>query len=218
MKPATAEYFARRQKSRDGLCAYCKQCKAECDAKWRNANRERKREYDRAYRAANKPAIAEQRRAKYAANVEAERARSREWAAANREKKAEADRAYREANKERIRARDRAYYAANKDRAKEYRRKNADRIRLHVRRRRALQGNAEGSHTDRDVKRQHSAQKGRCYWCGKKVGKVYHVDHIVPLSRGGSDSPENLVIACPHCNVSKRNRLPHEWPEGGRLL
>ena len=69
-----------------------------------------------------------------------------------------------------------------------------------------------------DVQRQHAAQKGKCYYCGHNLGKPYHVDHVIPLSRGGSNAPENLVLACPHCNLTKKDRLPHEWPEGGRLL
>jgi hypothetical protein len=35
----------------------------------------------------------------------------------------------------------------------------------------------------------------------------FTVDHIVPLSLGGSDRPENLALACFHCNRRKTNRL-----------
>jgi 5-methylcytosine-specific restriction endonuclease McrA len=66
---------------------------------------------------------------------------------------------------------------------------------------------------------QYKAQRAKCYWCGINVGNVYHVDHVIPLSRGGSNGPENIVIACPHCNLSKSNRLPHEWEgNNGKLL
>jgi 5-methylcytosine-specific restriction endonuclease McrA len=42
---------------------------------------------------------------------------------------------------------------------------------------------------------------------------------VIPLDRGGSNGPENIVIACPECNHSKHNKLPHEWNgSGGRLL
>jgi len=85
----------------------------------------------------------------------------------------------------------------------------------------ALKKKAPGSHTIEDVKRQYDRQKGKCYYCGKKLGtgkNAYHVDHIIPLSRGGSNDISNLVIACPQCNVSKQDKLLHEWLEGGRLL
>lgn len=57
----------------------------------------------------------------------------------------------------------------------------------------------------------------RCWWCGKPIeGIKYHIDHRVPLSRGGSNMPENIVIVHPKCNLSKSNKLPGEW--NGRLL
>jgi 5-methylcytosine-specific restriction endonuclease McrA len=35
-------------------------------------------------------------------------------------------------------------------------------------------------------------------------------DHIIPRSRGGRTTWQNVVTACSHCNLSKGNRLPHE--------
>jgi 5-methylcytosine-specific restriction endonuclease McrA len=60
-------------------------------------------------------------------------------------------------------------------------------------------------------------QKSRCYYCGKKL-VAYHIDHVIPLSRGGTDHPDNKVLACPSCNLKKNDKLPHEWLKGGRLL
>jgi 5-methylcytosine-specific restriction endonuclease McrA len=68
------------------------------------------------------------------------------------------------------------------------------------------------------VQEQYKNQCGKCYYCHIKVGQTYHVDHIIPLSKGGSNGPENLVISCPRCNHRKQDKLPHEWPEGGRLM
>jgi len=77
---------------------------------------------------------------------------------------------------------------------------------------------AIGTHTAADIKAQYARQKGKCYYCHARVGDTYHVDHVVPLARGGSNWPENLVISCPTCNMQKRDKLPHEWVQGGRLL
>jgi len=101
--------------------------------------------------------------------------------------------------------------------SKKYRALNYGRILAHNRNRHALKKAAIGTHTEQDIQNQYERQKGKCYWCGKKLTK-YHVDHITPLTRGGSNWPDNLVLACPHCNLSRNNRLPHEWPQGGRLL
>ncbi len=87
-----------------------------------------------------------------------------------------------------------------------------------VRNRRALlRRGASGIHTVQDIRQQYERQKGKCYWCSEKLVK-YHVDHIIPLSRGGSNWPDNIVIACPTCNLSRKNKLPHEFAEGGKLL
>ena len=51
----------------------------------------------------------------------------------------------------------------------------------------------------------------RCYLCGKWIpmGKR-HVDHIVPLSKGGKHMASNLAVACAFCNVSKNAKMPAE--------
>jgi hypothetical protein len=49
-----------------------------------------------------------------------------------------------------------------------------------------------------------------CAYCGCTTGP-FHYDHVVPRSRGGPDTPRNLVQACALCNREKRDRLPSEW-------
>jgi 5-methylcytosine-specific restriction endonuclease McrA len=48
-----------------------------------------------------------------------------------------------------------------------------------------------------------------CQYCGKKA-KELTVDHIIPKSKGGGNSWENLVTACAECNCKKANRTPQE--------
>lgn len=48
-----------------------------------------------------------------------------------------------------------------------------------------------------------------CQYCGY-TGDDLTLDHVVPRSRGGIDSWENIVTACVHCNVKKGNRTPQE--------
>ncbi|MTI89689.1 MAG: HNH endonuclease [Balneolaceae bacterium] len=47
-----------------------------------------------------------------------------------------------------------------------------------------------------------------CMYCGKKSDLT--IDHIMPKSRGGADSWENLTTACDKCNVKKGNMTPDE--------
>jgi 5-methylcytosine-specific restriction endonuclease McrA len=50
-----------------------------------------------------------------------------------------------------------------------------------------------------------------CQYCGKRYSKSdFTIDHVMPRSRGGRDTWENLVLACVKCNVKKGNRTPME--------
>jgi hypothetical protein len=49
----------------------------------------------------------------------------------------------------------------------------------------------------------------RCRYCGRTDHLT--IDHVIPLSRGGTNRPENLVTACRYCNSQKSARTPEEW-------
>jgi 5-methylcytosine-specific restriction endonuclease McrA len=64
------------------------------------------------------------------------------------------------------------------------------------------------------------AQRYRCPYCHSLVHRDFHLDHIKPLSRGGSNSPGNIQFTCPRCNLTKytadRPFIPctyPDWPE-----
>jgi hypothetical protein len=109
------------------------------------------------------------------------------------------------------------YYREHKEEAQayhhDYRRRNKDKRNVWNRRRRRAQ---HGRYTSADIRQHYKSQKGLCWWCSKPLGETYHVDHRVPISRGGSDNPENLCLTCPHCNLNKSDKMPWEWI--GRLL
>ncbi|MDY6795007.1 MAG: HNH endonuclease [Actinomycetota bacterium] len=46
-----------------------------------------------------------------------------------------------------------------------------------------------------------------CQYCG---GRAESIDHVIPRSRGGGHTWENVVAACRRCNTRKMNRLPSE--------
>jgi 5-methylcytosine-specific restriction endonuclease McrA len=51
----------------------------------------------------------------------------------------------------------------------------------------------------------------QCQYCGKEPPlRDLNIDHVLPRSRGGSDSWENLVTACRVCNLRKGWRTPEE--------
>lgn len=51
----------------------------------------------------------------------------------------------------------------------------------------------------------------KCQYCGIRVNsKEATIDHIMPRSRGGKNTWQNLTISCIDCNVSKGNKTPQE--------
>ena len=49
-----------------------------------------------------------------------------------------------------------------------------------------------------------------CVYCREKGGPL-ECDHIIPRSRGGTNTKENLATACRRCNRSKKNLLLEQW-------
>ena len=47
-----------------------------------------------------------------------------------------------------------------------------------------------------------------CRYCGSKENLT--LDHVIPQSKGGEDSIDNLVTACKSCNSRKKDRTPEE--------
>lgn len=62
-----------------------------------------------------------------------------------------------------------------------------------------------------------------CYFCGTEMTTAHArmtqeenrrlatVEHKTPLSRGGTNNPDNLVLACLQCNMSKGNKTVNEY-------
>jgi hypothetical protein len=50
----------------------------------------------------------------------------------------------------------------------------------------------------------------QCNYCGDAEGP-FAVDHIIPVTRAGSNNLENLCVSCKPCNSSKGDKLVSEW-------
>jgi len=49
-----------------------------------------------------------------------------------------------------------------------------------------------------------------CMYCSTRGGRL-ECDHMIPISRGGTNEISNLTTACVSCNRSKRAKTPEEW-------
>lgn len=198
---------------------------------WRAANRERARAVDRAYRVRNADAVKATKKRSY----EKHREQNLAYAAAYREANLEQIKAnaagkysqwsakYREKNPEKCRSHGLAWKANNKERHRaycaEWTRKNPLKNCLKEHRRRARKIAAGGTLSENIVERLMKLQRGRCACCGEQLNGKYHIDHITPLVRGGTNSDENIQLLLPRCNLSKGPKDPIEYMQArGRLL
>ena len=131
------------------------------------------------------------------------RKNARAWGVANRERKQANVRRWKEANPER-------YKEIQKRAARKWGQTHRDTARAISQRRRSRKINATGTHGRHDIQYLKDTQKS-CL-CGDSFAKVKStIDHVVPLSRGGSNWLSNLQLLCQPCNDSKHNKLMSEW-------
>ena len=100
------------------------------------------------------------------------------------------------------------YVAKERLKMKEWRRQNPDRAKQKSDLRRARLYSVRVETIDRKTIIERDAST--CYLCQKIVLGIIHVDHVIPLSRGGSHTYDNLRVTCPQCNLRKSDRLLSE--------
>lgn len=130
-------------------------------------------------------------------NPERQRANARAWAEANPEKKRGSYASWKERNKEHKKSYDARTHQQNKGRRREY---------WHSRR--AKKRAATGTVSKNIVQKLLLLQRRKCVCCGKPLGRDFHLDHIVPLSRGGEHSDSNLQLLRAKCNLQKGTKDP----------
>lgn len=172
--------------------------------KWRDENREKLRAYTSKWSAENKNKVkgySEARKdkkreydaARYLSNPQISKDKSREW---------------REANGDRALKRVKKWQAKNPEKVRHFKLKNKSKRR-----------GATGSHTLSQIVTLLEGQQFKCAACKKSIKLHRHLDHIMPISRGGSNDIKNLQWLCPPCNLRKNAKHPIDWAqEMGRLL
>lgn len=180
----------------------------------KDERRAHKAEIDKAYRERNKPEINARRRERIAADNdrrERNRLASAKWYEENKERASAAAHARYAERREEIKARVRAYEQANIEKAREWGRAKTNKRRARL---------ADGpQYSLADIQRLLVLQRCKCANCGASIKKKYHIDHRIPVAKGGTNDPRNIELLCPSCNLRKSAKLPHEFAqENGRLL
>lgn len=204
-KPRTREYFSPRPANSDGLEGRCKECEKLRRRKERAEHPDRHKRSQKKYRVQQGEQWAQ---------------RAADWRERNPDK-VEAYRVrYYTENAEYYRKYSRDYHWRNRkhtlERMRHWRKNNPDKDKAKSMRYRARKLGAPGAFTAEDRKTLYQSQKGLCWWCGKPLGEKVHLDHRIPLSRGGTNDARNIVLTHPFCNISKKDKMPWEWSD--RLL
>ena len=139
---------------------------------------------------------------------------SKKWWVENPGKSKEYGRKRAEKNPEREREYARRWRKNNPEQSREksrkWRKNNLEKSMASDQRRRARKSNAVGTSSAEQIKARFQYHENRCYYCGDNESGL-HIEHRIPLSRGGSNWPANLVPACPSCNLSKNTKTEKEF-------
>lgn len=141
----------------------------------------------------------------------------------NPEKYRELQKQYKLENKDTVYAYNSKYYQENiekeKIRVKYWQKANPETIKIINKNRRARKRNAEGKYSLGDIKRITLQQNNKCAYCSIELKKIRHIDHIIPLIKGGSNWPSNIQILCPSCNMRKQAKDPIDFARSlGKLI
>jgi len=157
----------------------CRACELAYNRKWQKENPEKRKAQNRRYYRRNKDKV---------------NAYARKWAAEHPKKRKEIERRARQKHRERDRIRKMRWRHANPGKSREM-----------GNRRRALELDADGDYTAKEWRRLCRFYDNRCLACGLK--KKLEVDHVVPLTKGGSNDLSNLQPLCRSCNSKKGTKI-----------
>jgi 5-methylcytosine-specific restriction endonuclease McrA len=176
-------------------------------------HKEQENKYSQQYKIDHAEELKEYDRLNYQKNKESEKKRSREYRAKHRDRYLELNRKWHLENKDK----ERAYEEKTKEKRviqkKIWKEKNPDKMKIYSINNNAKRRDLTGGNVYVGVKIIRSLwdkQEGKCFYCLKELDK-YHVDHYVPLARGGKHEEENLRLACPLCNHKKHAKMPEDF-------
>lgn len=174
-----SDFFAAKQHT-DGLHSHCKTCLKAAKRIWQRAHPDKVRAYQKRWKTENADRIKKHNRDFYQNHIQEARHRRR---------------AYTEEHAEEARERSRRWAKSHRAQRIEYqrvryaRKKNAPRI----------------ERINRKIVYQRD--KGICSLCQTKViWEDASLDHIIPLSKGGSHTYDNIALTHLLCNIRKRDR------------
>ena len=211
--------FSSNKAAKDGKQNQC----ANCMKEYRRINVKKISEKRKIVYEANKEKILENKKNNYVKNVKKISENRKIDYQNNKEKIIEKSRVYRENNKQKILENKKKYYRQNREQiiykhnlySKTPKGKAVLDNSKHKRRQKYQQGDTT---TKQLLELKENSTK--CYWCNCNLKNIkIHIDHYIPLSKGGTHTISNLVISCATCNLIKKDKDPIKFANSlGKLL
>jgi 5-methylcytosine-specific restriction endonuclease McrA len=218
----------------DGRCGYCKKKRASeyyaantnkmraRSAIYRSTNPEKTRASVAKWQSDNPEKVKSTLAAWRAANLDKVRSARTAWAKSNPDKvKAQAAVFYAN-NTDKVKAKNAAYYKANPEKCKAtndaWRAANHEKCRIYKHNRRAKIRENGGTLSQGLAEKLFKLQRGKCPCCGFPLGDDYHLDHIIPIKLGGSNTDDNIQLLRQLCNNQKSSKHPVEFMQSRGFL
>jgi len=226
IKKSTNDFYKHSQK-KDGLNSSCRQCEKLHNKSRSEQIKQYNEQYKKQYYEKNKENIKNKSIEYYKNNKDKISESSKKRYIENKDKISEKQKNIYILNREKILAKSAEYYKNNRTNKLNYQKeygKKYDKTEMGKAVRRNINSKRRSiiKSSDIDSSEIHKLifESKVCYWCNTSLkNKEVHVDHYIPLARGGEHTISNLVVSCRLCNQKKHSKDPIVFANKlGRLL
>lgn len=170
---------------------YCIECNRRRAREWGRNNKELAKQRSSQWVKDNPEKAAEYWKGYYAKTKHLKVASSIEYRNSHKQEKSEYDKRYRESNRNKKRVNNQAY---------------------------RIRARNSGKLSSGIIEKLMNLQHGKCACCGELLYDDFHVDHIIPLSLGGTNTDDNIQLLKSTCNLKKRNMHPIDFMQSKGML